>query len=166
MTDARQITVLDYQDIIAAVRARIDEVRAPYTAIEEAAGISVGYLGRIVGPAQVAVVGLSALLRLLETLGLRLAITEHLTVDAAIEEMGHRYRARSEGQRIVGIVRKRISPEVKRLAASEYGAMARGVPKAFGITSKELSKKQRKAARSRWSKVKATKQYIGITCAK
>jgi hypothetical protein len=156
--------VLDYQEMIAAVRTRIDEVRAPYTAIEEAARIPGGYLGKTIGPAQVKVIGIGALLKVLETIGLRLAIVPHLTIEATIDEMGHVYRLRSEGRRsVTNIVRKRISPEVKRLAAREFGAMGRGVPKAFGITSKELTKKQRKASRARWDKVRATKQHIGIT---
>ena len=52
MTDARHTVVLDYQEMIAAVRARIDLVKAPYSVLEDHAHVTEGYLAKTIGPAQ------------------------------------------------------------------------------------------------------------------
>jgi hypothetical protein len=142
--------VLDYDELLAAVRARLDALKAPYKTIEDCASLADGHLGKLLGPTQVKRLGTDVLFRLLETLGLRLAVVEHLDIAATIEEMGHHYRARVEKYRRKPMIRRHISQAVKVAAAREFGAMGAGIPKAFGIGTKALRRKQQKAARARW----------------
>lgn len=114
--------VRDYDGLVGALRARVDQLGCPYKSIEEAAGLADGHLGKIFGPSQVKTLGMVTVFKLADVLGLKFVIAEHLDVEATIDEMDEHYRPRGENLRRTGVVRRHISGDVKKLVMRELGS--------------------------------------------
>ncbi len=122
-----------YDDLIEAIRARIDELGCPLQSIDDMLGVSTGLLAKAIGPSRTKVLGTVSLFRILEVLGLRVELSEHLDRDAAIEEMGVHYRERVEHFRRPGIIRRPISADVRRRVIADMAR--RGSEVALAITT-------------------------------
>ena len=115
-----------------------------------------GYLGKVLGLAQVKNIGFDTMWKILDGIGYRLAVIEHLDLAAAIDEIGDDYRPRV----VTGVkpgtqVRGRLHPAVMKEAARLHRAMAKGVQKTFCISRARLRKLRQHAANVRWARHRA-----------
>jgi len=154
---------LTYEEFMGVIQARIEALDVAYSALEPACGLTGGHLGKLMGVARTKMIGLQSLLKLLEGVGYRIHLVEHLTLDATKDELDRDYKARTY-RREKGRLRKQLSPAIITAAARQYGAMGKGKPKTFRISPSQLTRKQRKAARARWyGQAKPTKQHVGVS---
>ncbi len=142
--------IADYDQLIAAFRARVDTLQLSQALIDDLAGWASGYSGKLFGPSQTKRLGLGNLFILLETLGLGLALVEN---PAALRKMERRYERRSEWTRRTGVIRKQFSPEVRQKLVSEHmseiGSIG-GRARAKCVAARSA----RHAALSRWARVR------------
>ena len=157
-------TIHDYDGLIAALRARIDEIGVSYDDLETLCGFTRGHLSKILGPVRVKNIGLQTLLILIGGLALRFRLEPDLE---AAQAMAHRWERRDELRRRLGI-RKRFSPEVRAKIMSEIGRMGGAVPKRFRMTDKQRSRIAKRNIRKRWEKRRngsppsVKSQYLGM----
>lgn len=168
MTAEPMQQVFNYRELMDLIRARVEAVGVPHEQLEEIMGLTPGLLGKILGAAEVRRMGLAKIWPILEWLGLRMGIVQHLDIAATRDEMSANIRPRERKGPARGRLKKTLSPAIIRAAAQQYGAMGRSVPKRFGIkkglTQKQFNRLQKKKARARWATyraAKATQQYIG-----
>jgi hypothetical protein len=114
----RLAAVTSYDDLVIALRARVDELQISRALVDEISGLPLGLTGKVLGIAQVKRLGWESLWLVTATLGLRLVleIDEELTA-----EMQRRYEPRHDRHRRVGVLRKRISAELISAVAREMG---------------------------------------------
>lgn len=142
--------VRDYDGLVGALRARVDQLGCPYKSVEECAELADGHLGKLFGPSQVKTLGLVSVFKIMNVLGLKFVIAEHLDIEATIDEMDSHYRPRGENLRRTGVVRRHISGDVKKLVMREMGRLGGSTPKRFSITARQRVQRAKKAARARW----------------
>lgn len=146
---------LDYQEFIDHIRARVVELGAPHQIIEQHMELTPGYLGKVLGAAQVRNIGFNTMWRILDGIGYRIALVEHLDLEAAIDEIKE-YRTKIvPGSPPGKTIRTKMSPAIIRAAARHYGAMGRGIRKAFRIKPSQVKKQRRAAIKVRWAKHRA-----------
>jgi hypothetical protein len=155
-----------YDGLIDAIRARVAETGLNHLLIDELSGLTPGLTGKLLGPAYPTKFGLSSLLPIMATLGLRFDVSvdrpqEALMRpfwecgDSAQRRLGR--RAPLGPRRIEHLTpviaaemgrkgRKRQSEASARLAASKGGKARRKWPK------KMRQEAARKAALARWAK--------------
>lgn len=143
---------LCYSELIEPIRARVIAINAPHQILEAHMQLTPGYLGKVLGLSRVKKIGFDSMWRILEGIGYRIALVEHLDLDAAVDEVEN-YRAR----KIIGVppgqkIRKPMTPELLHAVAQHYGAMAKGMQKVFCIPPNQLTALRRKAAKIRWAK--------------
>jgi hypothetical protein len=115
----RLATVSNYDELIAAIRRRIDELAISHATIEDLSGLSGGHVGKLLGASRVKTIGMQTLLLLFGALGVRMSIEEDRE---QIARMSDRWERRSESRRHAsGRVRAAVSPEVTRAVLSELG---------------------------------------------
>lgn len=158
-----QVQVLDYAGLLATLRERVEFLDVPNAQLEELMDLQDGYLSKLLGAAEVRRIGLVPLWKILDRLGLRMVLVEHLDRTATLDEMSIQTRARKHGGSPRGKLRKTLSPAIIHAAAQCYGAMGAGVRKTF--RKEDVKFRQRRAAnRSRWKKYRnamATQPYNG-----
>lgn len=140
---------LNYQELIGAIGARVVELNVAHEPLEQAMGLTGGHLGKLLGPGQVKRLGVDKMWDVLECIGVRVVLVEHLDIAATIEEMGNAYRPRKRrGKR--GNLRRKVSPAVMRVAAQHFGMMGRGIRKTFRIPRHQVRKQRKMAIKARW----------------
>ena len=72
----RLATVSDYDELIAAIRQRVDELQISHAVLEELAGLAGGHFGKIVGASRVKTFGPLSLFLILEALAVNLVLEE------------------------------------------------------------------------------------------
>jgi hypothetical protein len=82
-----------------------------------------------------------------EALGLRLALEPD---PAAAARMAGRWEKREEIRRRVGVIRRKLSPEMKRAIMQEMGRIGGAMPKRFRTTKKQRQEQAQNAAAARW----------------
>ena len=150
--DVIRARIASYDDVVAAIRSRIDDIHAPQRSIEEYSGLSDGYISKIINPAQTKPMGIDALMRLLKAIGYRMAFVEHLDTAATRDEMGNHFRHRDDTNRRTGLIRKHISPDLQRLVMRQMGAKGGSMQKRYRIPPERLSEIRRAAANVRWAR--------------
>jgi hypothetical protein len=77
MSDLRIIAEFnDYSGLVAAIRARIEELNVPIGTLDEIAGLPTRYVSKILGPGHVRRFSMQSLTPLLWTLGIKLLVVE------------------------------------------------------------------------------------------
>ena len=140
--------VRDYDDLIAAFKARADEIGVSTSWLDYATGLPSGYVGKLFGPSRVKMIGLDSLWPIAEVLAVEITITPSLEL---AQKMASRWEKRDELRRRPGVVRKRFSPEVRAKVMSEIGRLGGSMPKRLGMTSQL----QRRRAKRGWKTRKA-----------
>lgn len=161
-----QWQVLDYAECIGLIRARVEATNVPHEQLEDHMGIAKGSLGKILGAGEVRRIGLSLIFRVLEGLGYRMWLHEHLDIAAALDEMSSKLRARKRGGPGRGKLRRQLSPAIITAAAQVYGAMGMGCRKTFRDPKKAVAQRRKAGkagALARWAKVRATPQHHGVS---
>lgn len=147
----RLATVCNYDDLIAALRARMDELHVSNAVLEEIAGVPTGLAGKWLGPSRVKTMGMMSLWLVLEALGTRLALEVDRTAEA---RMRSRWAAnpRRERHRRVGVIRKPVSPQMRayvmRDAARKGGSIL-----AAKLGEHGRKKRAAKGGARRWAKL-------------
>src|SRR3989304_4318298 len=99
----KPVTVRDYDGLIAAFRARVDEIGISYAVLEELMGLQAGDLGKLMGPSRVKMFSAMTVLEFAEAAALKITIEpDH----EAATRMADRWGKRDELQRRTGIIRK------------------------------------------------------------
>lgn len=148
---SEQVQVLRYIDLIGLVRGRVADLDVPHEQLEEYMDLTPGHLGKILGVAEIRRIGLASIWKILDGLGLRMIIVEHLDRAATLDEMAAKTRPRKRKGPPRGKLRMTMSPAVIHAAAQRYGAMGAGKRKTF--RSEKVKVKQRQnASRCRWKK--------------
>lgn len=142
-------TIRDYDGLIAALKARADEIGLAYNLIDELTGLPSGYVGKLFGPSRVKMVGMDSLWLIAEVLAIDIIIVPSLEL---VQKMAHRWEKRDELRRRPGVIRKRFSPEVRSKIASELGRLGGSKVKRFTTTPEQRSKRQRRNAKRGWKK--------------
>ena len=137
-------TVNDYPGMLAALRARAEELRISRETIDQVAGLPSGYSGKILGIKQVRRLNLISLGPVLGALGIKLVIVEDA---AALREFGGRSNKRHENR-----VRNTVVYFFRnRKEFSEMGK--KGGPNSRKYMDKKTaSELGRKAIKARWGK--------------
>ncbi len=142
--------IADYDQLVSALRERIDKLAISQQLIDDLAGWAGGYAGKVLGPSEVKRMSTDSLFILLETLGLGLQLVEN---PAALARMEARYERRVERTRRTGVIRRHISAAVREAVVHEH-VIARatngGHARAACLPSKQRVQIARKAARARW----------------
>lgn len=155
---------LCYQDVIEAVRARVIAINAPHQILEQHMQIAPGYLSKVLGLAQIRSLGFTTIWKILDGLGYRMALVEHLDLDAVRDEIED-YRTHQVLRVPPGkVIRKNLSPAILKEAARRYGMLSRGIRKVFRITPEEVSRQRRNAINARWSRHKSSTVKEKTTC--
>ena len=130
----------DYDELVAAFRARRDELKVPHLAIDDVAGLQTGYTGKLLADPPIRAFGRVSLGPMLGTLGLAVIVVAD---NAALRRVQHRL-----------VTRKNRPMRADRHASwfsSETGReMARR--RAEKMSAKARSMSASKAARARWHK--------------
>jgi hypothetical protein len=138
-------------DAVAALRQRLADVNLAYAAAEDLASMAEGSLGKLIAPAGVRGLTVSALLRLGEVLGLRLLIVADEKLTRKMQpswQTRDRSRAHSRRPPKIGRVQlKRFLPEV----AAELGRRG-GLAWVKRTTPEERSRMGKLGAQIRWSR--------------
>jgi len=141
--DGRILSVfVDYPGMLAALRARAEELRLSRATIDQVAGLPSGYSGKILGIKQVRRLNLISLGPVLGALGIKLVMVEDA---AALRDFGGRSNKRHENRvrnNVVNIFRNR----------SEFSAMGKigGKNSRKYMDKKTASELGRKAIKARW----------------
>jgi len=137
-------TVNDYPGMLAALRARAEELRISRETIDQVAGLPSGYSGKILGIKQVRRLNLISLGPVLGALGIKLVMVEDA---AALREFGGRSNKRHENR-----VRNTVVYFFRnRKEFSEMGK--KGGPNSRKYMDKKTaSELGRKAIKARWGK--------------
>ncbi len=135
---------VDYPGMLAALRARTEELRLSREAIDQVAGLPSGYSGKILGIGQVRRLNLISLGPVLGALGIKLVMVEDA---AALRDFGGRLDKRKEN-----MVRGSVTHMFKNRA--EYREMGRKGRKSQldKMTPKQKTALGRRLAKARWSK--------------
>lgn len=179
MTPRHLAVVGSYEDLVAALRVRIDELQWSRETVDAVVGLTPGLAGKLFGPSQVKRMGWDNLWRVLEALGLHIHIVEHLDIASTIDEADSRHKARHDKHRRVGVVRKRISPELQRMIMREMGRKGGGMASARHGTEhmsaiaamggagrwRKLTKRQRRELARKIGKLGAAKRWSKPTAA-
>lgn len=157
MEDSRKLaTVNGYQGLVAAIRARKDEMRISDTELEELAQLTRGHVSKLLAPGATKVLGPLSMGRLLRALGIELIVAENAEQTAKIREL---YMQRNENQ-----VRRRIT--LRAIATTDPPPWLIDKEKARQLrqiqlartTHEQRSKAARKGALKRWRKWRVQKR--------
>lgn len=147
MTEPRHLaTVNGYQGLVAAIRARKDEMRISDNELEDLAGLTRGHVSKLLAPGASKTLGPLSMGRLLRSLGLELIVAENAGQTAKIREL---YSERNETR-----VRKRavmaiaIEAPPPWLLNRERGRQLRQI-QLSRLTPEQRSRIAKKAARNR-----------------
>jgi hypothetical protein len=128
--------VPDYDALVTAFRSRIDELQITTSLVDDLTGLPTGYTGKLLGPSRVKQLGMQSALLIAEALGLRMAIEPDM---AAAARMAGRWEKREEIRRRVGVIRRKLSPEMKRAIMQEMGRIGGANQKRFRLSKQERS---------------------------
>lgn len=156
-----KVQILDAPELLAVVRARVAELDVPLDQLESFMGLTPGLLGKILGAGEVRRIGFASVWKVLEALGLRMVVEEHLDRAATLDEMAARTRPRQRKGPPRGKLRMALSEAVIKASAARMGAKGGSSPKRFRISREKHSQINRRNARKRWKHVKATEQHVG-----
>lgn len=140
------ITIRDYDELVAALRSRMDEIGISYEDLEDLCGLTRGHISKVFGPIRAKNIGMDVLLLLMGGLALRARLEPDLEAAHAME---HRWERRAEFCRRVGI-RKRFSPEMRAKIMSEIGRIGGSMPKRFRIPPDRRKQINKRNAKRGW----------------
>lgn len=145
MTDTAVIR--DYDDLIAAMRERQAELGISNADFEVIAGLPLGYLSKLLGPARVKAFGPMSFSAVLGTLGLALTVTEDAE---AVKRIAGRYR-RCEKRKAHGRPNARRLTKDFRAFFQAIGSLG-GKARMVKMTPMERRRVAQLGAEARWSK--------------
>jgi len=142
-----------YDELVDAIRGRVDQLQISHAVLEELAGLTPGHFGKIMGVSQVKTMGMLTLFLVLETLAVRIVLEEDPEL---LAKMADRYDQRTDYNRRIGCMR---SDRTRHKVMSEYGKLGADVRKA------KLVPKRRAAIASigglaRWEGVSVAKRRV------
>lgn len=152
-------TVHDYAGLVAALRARKDELGISDATLDDLAGFQSGYTGKLLGPAQSKKLGGMSLGVMLDALGLTLRMESDAGKLARVQ---HRFSKRAENH-----VRKRVMLTVQKVDGAHRMTRATlcrliGALGAKGYLAKVPPRQRRKharnAARARWRRAREKRE--------
>jgi hypothetical protein len=77
MPDAKPLAIIHgYDDLVAAIRARVAELGVTQATIDDVAGLQSGYAGKLLGPRRIKKLGIVSLGCVLGSLGMKLVAFE------------------------------------------------------------------------------------------
>lgn len=114
-----RLTVIDYDTLMAAISARIDQLQISYECIDDLCGWS-NYIGRVVGPSQSKTIGNERLWKLMEVLAIQFVVADD---PDALAKMQPLWEKREDGKRRVGNTARTLSPRSVRRLASAFGRL-------------------------------------------
>lgn len=141
-------TIRDYDDLIAALRSRQNEIGIKDEDLEMLTGLTRGHIGKLFGPTRVKNLGAHSIFLLTGALALRWVIEPDLE---AAQRMERRWEKRDELRRREGVIRKRFSPEIKAHVVSEAARERVNVLNA-SMLPENRSERARRAAHARWKR--------------
>src|SRR5215469_15439449 len=143
MSDRRELaTVTDYDTLIAALRARADELNVARLVIDETAGLQSGYTGKLLGAAQIKTIGRISMGPLLGALGLALVVVEDPEAAARAARMPKRRVTWPQ------VTRKQAPARIFLFTAENAREM--GARRWLGVPERKREILARRAARARW----------------
>jgi hypothetical protein len=135
MLDERALAyVHDYDGLIAAIRARMAELRVTNETIGAIAGLAGGYVGKLLAPSRIKNLGPTSFGLMLQSLGLKLIVVEDTKTTA---KMRPRWTRREKALPLVAMVR--TPPRATWLFTSRSGR------KAAETRANKLSSSERRA---------------------
>lgn len=137
--------IATYTDLLAALRARVDELKVSGETLDEVAGLTRGYFQKLIGPRPQRFMGPGMLDTVLATLGCSLALIED---KQALASLRHRLKERTEYK-----VRK--PPSVVTFTSRTFQSWGRkgNVSRNAKLTAEERSSRARHAAHEKWRKI-------------
>lgn len=157
------VDVRDYDQLVFAIRARMQSLGATNQSVDETAGLQSGYIGKILGPAQVKKFGAVSLGPTLGALGLKLVVTtdedanpkylEKVSTRARAAPIPSRLSMAAQTRMVLGlskdIVIKNLMSELGKKGASKGGTL-----RMMGLSKEKRRRLAQKAAAARWKKAK------------
>lgn len=159
MTEPRKVCVVrSYDELIAALRGRADDIKLTRTNIDEAMKtLPDGYAAKLLAPVPVKTLGRVSLGPMLQVLGLAIVLVED---QEALERVRKRVRGRVKvtdtGRNILATKKRRRSRFPK---GSDHARLMRA-RQILNQTPEQRSKIARKAVRVRWRKERERKKSI------
>ena len=89
----------NYDELIEAIRARLEELQVSQAALEELAGLTGGHLGKLIGASRVKTLGMMSLFLILEALAVRVVFEEDPDL---LRKMEGRWEKREDLRRRTG----------------------------------------------------------------
>ena len=154
MTDERRIAICtSYDELIAALRARADELKVTREGLDAVSGLQAGYSAKLLAPVPMRSLGKVSLGPMLQALGLAVVLVED---PEAIRRFADQHAERQRPTPTVG-THEVITIQITR---RKLKRMARrgGKKRAAAMTPKQRSRSARKAARALWRKRRAIRR--------
>jgi hypothetical protein len=136
--------VISYEQMLAALRARVNELQLNGERFDEFAGLPRGYLSKLIGAKPIRRLGMTSFAPVLAGLGLRLLVIED---NAATERLKNKLPPRNQSYVRSVAVHTNLTTRFLRKIGAKGGENSRK------FLSKRLVKRlARKAANARWKK--------------
>jgi hypothetical protein len=151
-TERRQIAIVsDYLGLIAALRARADELRISRESLDHLTGLQSGYSGKLLAPVPIRMLGRISLGPMLAALGMSIVLVEDLSALRKIQsQLTKRLKPRLDASGAMPTGKSKKRRGVFR-GNSEWGKLMAARRVALQ-TDKERSDSARHAARIRWGR--------------
>lgn len=146
MTDRLIAEVRDYQELVAALRARVVELGVASETIDEVAGIPLRYTAKLLAPIPVKGLGRFSMGPLLGALALKLLVVEDTEM---VEKLRHRWVPTRNASRSMLATK---SPARSRFPRGPAFATLMQARRVLKQSPEQRSRIATKAARARWSK--------------
>jgi hypothetical protein len=144
--------VRDYKELVAALRARADELQITRETLDHVAGLQSGYAAKLLAPVPIRRIG-RALGPILSAMGLALVVVEDVEVLKRIDsQLTKRNRSRDTNANMPTL--KKSKKGTFWTGCSEWGRMM-AARRVLMASPTELTNRARNAARSRWARHRA-----------
>jgi len=155
--DERRIAVVsDYDGLIAAFRARADELKVTRETLDSVTGLQSGYAGKLLAPVPMKSLGRVSLGPMLQAMGLAIVLVED---PDALRRFAVQHAERKKVPRSVG-TNEIITIKISRRRLRQL-ARKGGLKRASKMTARERHRSAKRAIKSRWRKLR--KQQIRRT---
>lgn len=155
--EPRQLAVVkEYDELMAALRARSDEIEMSRDGLDVIAGLPRGYVSKLLAPVPLKGIGRTSLGPLLQSLGLALIVVEDLSTFAKIEARLQRRVNKKQKKETYATAGMRPHKRYKRRAVwrgnSEWGHLMNSRAQ-LKMSPEQIRRQRKRAAQARWSRV-------------
>lgn len=148
--------VRSYHDLHEIMRAQAERLNVSRVTIDELANLTPGYAAKLLAPNPIKHLGEETFASVLPALAIKLiAVVDEQSLEQITKAATTRV---GQGALLTDAVHYKLSRRFMRKIARKGGSNSRKY-----MTKKKASRMARKAARARYPKARATKQYIGIS---